>query len=188
MSSCPITSWWIVGEKVEVVTDFLLLSSKITEDSDCSHEIRRQLLIGRKAMTNLGSVLKSRDITLQTNVCIVKAMFLPVTMYSCDSWTIKKAEHQKLMPLNCGTRKDFWELLGQQADQTSHLKGNQPWILVRRTDTEVEAAVFWSPDVNSSLEKSLMLGKTKDRRRRGHQRMRWLDGITDVIHTNFSKL
>ena len=107
MSSSPITSWGIVGEKVEVVTDFLFLGSKITEDSDCSHDIRRQLLTGRKAMTHLGSVLKSRDITLQTHVCIVKAMFFPVTMYSCDSWTVKKAEHQKLMPLNCGTRKDF---------------------------------------------------------------------------------
>ena len=107
MASGPITAWQLEEEKVEVVTDFLFLGSKITEDSDCSHEIRRQLLLGRKAVTNLGSVLRSRDITLQTNVCIVKAMFFPVTTYSCDSWTIKKAEHQKLMPLNCGARKDF---------------------------------------------------------------------------------
>ena len=107
MASGPITAWQIEGENVEVVTDFLFLGSKITVDSDCSHEISRCLLLGRKAVTNLGSVLKSRDITLPTKVCIVKAMFFPVTTYSCDSWTIKKAEHQKLMPLNCGARKDF---------------------------------------------------------------------------------
>ena len=93
MGSGPITSWQIDGEKVETVTDFLFLGSKITADIDCNHEIRRRLLLGRKAMRNLDSVLKSRDIALRTKVCIVKAMVFPVVMYKCESWTIKKAEH-----------------------------------------------------------------------------------------------
>ena len=96
MASGPITSWQIEGEKVEVVTDFLFLGSKITVDSGCSHEIRRQLLLSKKVMTNLDSVLKSRDITLPTNVCIVKAMVFSVVRYSCESWTVKKAEHQRI--------------------------------------------------------------------------------------------
>ena len=96
MASGPFTSWQIDGEKVETVTDFIFLGSKITADGDCSHEIKRHLLLGRKAMTNLDSVLKSRDITLLTNVCIVKAMVFPVVMYGCESWTIKKAEHQRI--------------------------------------------------------------------------------------------
>ena len=92
MASSPITSWQTEGEKVEVVTDFIFLGSKITVDSDCSQEIKRPLLLGRKAMTNLDSILKSRDVTLPTKVCIVKAMVFPVVMYGCDSWTIKKTE------------------------------------------------------------------------------------------------
>ena len=96
VASGPITAWQIEGENVEVVTDFLFWGSKITADSDCSHEIRRQLLLGRKAMTNLDSVMKSRDITLPTKVCIVKAMVFPVVTYGFESWTIKKAEHQRV--------------------------------------------------------------------------------------------
>ena len=96
MVSGPITAWQIEGEKVEVVTDFLFLSSRITADGDCSHKIRRRLLLGRKAMTNLDNVLKSRNITLPTKVCIVNAMIFPVVMYGCDSWTINKAEHQTI--------------------------------------------------------------------------------------------
>ena len=95
MASVPITAWQIKGEKVEVVTDFLFLGSKITADSDCIREIRRQLLLDRKAMTNLDSVVKSRDITLPTKVRIVKALVFPVATYGCESWTIKKAEHQR---------------------------------------------------------------------------------------------
>ena len=91
---------------MEAVIDFIFLGSKITADCDCSHEIRRQFLLGRKAMINLDSVLKSRDITLPTKVCIVKAMVFPVVMYDCESWTVKKAERQKLMPSNCGARED----------------------------------------------------------------------------------
>ena len=95
MASGPITSWEIDGETVETVTDFIFLGSKITADGDCSHEIKRHLLLGRKAMTNLESILKSRDITLPTKVCLVKAMVFPVVMYRCESWTIKKGEHQR---------------------------------------------------------------------------------------------
>ena len=101
-----IASWQIDGEKVETMTDFIFLDSKITVDGDCSHEIKRCLLLGRKAITNLDSILKVRDITLQTKVGIVKVMVFPVVMYGCESWTIKKAEHQKLMLLNCGSRED----------------------------------------------------------------------------------
>ena len=96
MASGPITSWQIEGEKVEIVTDFLFLGSKITADGDCSHKIRRQSLLGKKAMTNLDSVLKSRNITLLTKVCIVKAMVFPVVTYGCESWTVKNAECQKV--------------------------------------------------------------------------------------------
>ena len=96
MASSPITAWQIEGEKVEVMTDFLFLGSKITVDGDCSHEIRRRLLLGRKAMTNLDSVLKSRDITLPTKVHIVKTMVFPVVMYGCETWTVKKTEHQRI--------------------------------------------------------------------------------------------
>ena len=95
IASGPITSQQIVGETMETVTGFLFMGSKITADSNCSHEIKRCLLLGRKVMTNLDSILKSRDITLSTKVCLVKAMFFPVVMYGCESWTIKKAEHQR---------------------------------------------------------------------------------------------
>ena len=96
MASGPITSWQIDGETAETVTDFILGGSKITADGDCSHEIKRHLLLGRKVMTNLDSILKSRDITLSTKVCLVKAMVLPAIMYGCESWTIKKAERQRI--------------------------------------------------------------------------------------------
>ena len=112
MASSPITSWQIDGETMETVTDFIFLGSKITADGDCSHEIKRHLLLGRKAMTNLDSILKSRDTTLPAKVCLVEAMVFPVVLYGCESWTIKKAEHQRidafklwcwrrLFPLDC---------------------------------------------------------------------------------------
>ena len=106
MASDPITSWKIDGEKVETVTDFLFSGSKITVDYDCSHEIKRCLLLARKAMTNLDSILKSRDITLLTKILIVKAMVFLVVMYGCESWTMKKAECRKLMLLNCSDEED----------------------------------------------------------------------------------
>ena len=107
MASGPITSWEIDGETVETVADFILGGSKITADGDCSHEIKRHLLLGRKVLTNLDSILKSRDITLSTKVCLVKAMVFLVVMYGCESWTIKKAEHRRTdVLLNCGVGED----------------------------------------------------------------------------------
>ena len=119
MASGPITSWQIDGETMETVTDFLFLGSKITVDGDCSHEIKRCLLLGRKGLTNMDSLSKSRDITLPTKVHILKAMIFPVVMYGCESWTIKKAEHQRINAFVFGAREDSWESLGQQGDQTS---------------------------------------------------------------------
>ena len=107
MASGPITSWQIDGETMETVADFISLDSKITVDGDCSHEIKRQLLLGRKAMTNLDSILKSRDITLLTKVHIVKSMVFPVVMYGCKSWAIKRLSTEELMFLNCGVGEDF---------------------------------------------------------------------------------
>ena len=122
MASGPITSWQIDGETVETVADFIFLGSKIAADGDYSHEIKRHLLLGRKVMTNLDSMLKSRDITLPTKVLLVKAMVFPVVMCGCESCTIKKAEHQRIdsvMNLNCGVGEDSWESLGLQGDPTS---------------------------------------------------------------------
>ena len=119
MASGPITSREIDGETMETVTAFILLSSKITADGDCSDEIKRRLLLGRKAMTNLGSILKSRDITLPTKVHLVKDTVFPVVTYGCDSWTVKKAECWTIDALNCGVGEDSWESLGLQGDQTS---------------------------------------------------------------------
>ena len=106
MASGSITSWEIDGVTVETVTDFIFGGSKITAVGDCSHEIKRRLLLGRKVMTNLDSILKSRDITLPTKVCLVKAMVFPVVMYGCESWTVRKTEHRKLMLLNCSREED----------------------------------------------------------------------------------
>ena len=112
IASGRITLWQIDGETVETVADFILGGSKITADDDCSQEIKRRLLLGRKVMTNLDSIFKSRDITLSTKVRLVKAIVFPVVMYGCESWTIKKAECQRIMLLNCGVGKDSWESLG----------------------------------------------------------------------------
>ena len=120
MGSSPITSWQIEGEKVEVVTGFIFLGSKITADGDCSHEIQRHLILGKKAMTDLDSIFKNRDITLPTKVCLVKAVVFPVVMCECENRTTKKANCQKeCLCLNCGAGEDSCESLGQQGDPTS---------------------------------------------------------------------
>ena len=125
MAPSPITSWQIDGETMETVRDFIFLCSKITADSDCSHEIERGLLFGIKVMTNLDSILTIRDITLPTKICLVKALVFPVVMYGCESWTVKEAEHQRIdelwtvMLVNCGVGEDSWESLGLQGDQTN---------------------------------------------------------------------
>ena len=123
MASVPITSWQIDGETMETVADFIFLGSKITAGGDCSHEIKRHLLLGRKVMTNLDSTLKSRDITLPTKVCLVKAMIFPVVMYGCESWTKKKAENQKIDAFELWYWRRLSASLGQQGDQLA--KGNQ---------------------------------------------------------------
>ena len=119
MASGPIISWEIDGETVERVSDFIFGGSKITADGDCSHEIKRRLLFGRKVMTNLHSILKSRDIILPTKVRLVRAMVFPVVMYGCESWTVKKLSTKELMLLNCGVGEDSCESLGLQGDPTS---------------------------------------------------------------------
>ena len=146
MASSPITSWQIHGETIEIVTDFIILGSKITADGDCSHEIKRCLLLGRKAMTNLDSVLKSRDITLPTKVHLVKTMVLPVVMYGCESLTIKKAECWRI---NTFEWKIFESSLDCKEIKPVSPKGNQPWIFIGRTDAEAETPILWPPDVKS---------------------------------------
>ena len=144
MASYPITSWQIDGETVETVAESIFLGSKITADGDCSHEIKRCLLLGRKVMTNLDSILKSRDITLPTKVHLVKAMVFPVVMYGCESWTIKKAERQRIdaFELWCWRR-----LLRVPV----HPKGNQSWIFIGRTDTEAETPILWPSNAKNWL-------------------------------------
>ena len=189
MASNPITSRQIEGEKVELVTDFLFLGSKITVNGDCSHEIRL-LLHGRKAMTNLHSVLKTRDITLLTKVRIVKAMVFPVVMYGCESWTIKKAEHQRIDAFKLW----FWRRLlrvpwtARRSNQ-SILREIKPEYSLGRLILKLKLQWFGHLiQTANSLEKFLKLGKMESRRRRGHQRMRWPDGITDAMVLNLGKL
>ena len=183
MASGPITSWQIDGETVETVADFIFLGSKITADGDCSYEIKRRLLLGRKVMTNLDSILKSRDITLPTKVCLVKAMVFPVVMYGCESWTIKKAECQKIdaFELWCWRRLFGVPWTARRSNQ-SILKEIIPGCslegLMLKLKLQYFGHLMWRAD---SFEKTLMLGKNKGRRRRGWQRIRWLDGITDSM-------
>ena len=144
-------SWQIPGGKVKAVTDFILGGSKITVDGDCSHEIKRHLLFGRKAMTNLDSILKSRDITLLAKVCIVKAMVFPVVMHRCESWTIKKTGLKNWCFQTMVLEKTFESPLDSREIKPVNPKGNQPWIFIRRLDAEVEAPLLWSLDVKSQL-------------------------------------
>ena len=152
MASSPITSGWIDGETVETVADFIFGGSKITANDDCSHEIIRCLLLGRKLITNLHSILRSRDITLPTKVCLVKAMVFPGVKYGCESCTIKKAECWRIDVSNRGVGEDSWESLGLQGDlQPVHPKGNQSWIFIGRTDAEAESPILWPPDAKNWL-------------------------------------
>ena len=183
MVSGPITSWQTDGETVETVSDFIFGGSKITADGDCSHEIKRPLLLGRKAMTNLDSILKSRDITLPTNVHLVKAMVFSVVMYGCDSWTIKKAEHWKndAFELWCWRRLLRVPWTSRRSNQTI-LKEISPGCSLEGLMLKLKLQYFGHlMRRTDSLEKTLMLGKMEGRRRRGWQRMRWLDGITDSM-------
>ena len=152
MASGPIISWQIGGETIEIVTEFIFLGSKITADGDCSHEIKRCLLLGRKAMTNLDSILKSRDITLPTKVCLVKVIVFPVVMYGCEIWTIKKAEHWKNWCFwTVVLEKTLESPLDCKVIQPVHSKGNQSWIFIGRADTEAETSILWPPGVKDWL-------------------------------------
>ena len=167
MASGPITSWQIDGE---TVADFIFLGSKITADGNCSHEIKRRLLLGRKVMTNLDSILRSRDITLPTKVRLVKAMVFPVVMCGCESWTIKKAECQRIDAFELVLGKTPESPLDSKEIQSVHPKG---WVFIGETDVEAETPIFghlmWRTD---SFEKTLMLKMIEGRSRRGRQRMR----------------
>ena len=137
------------GKTVGTVADFIFLGSKITTDGDCSHEIKRSLLLGRKVITNLDSILKSRDITLSTKVCLVKAMVFPLVMYGCESWTIKKAESRRIDVFELWLEKTLESPLDFKEIQPVHPKGDQSWVFIERTDAEAEAPILWPPDVKS---------------------------------------
>ena len=190
MASGPITSWQTDGETVETTADFIFLGSKITADGGCSHEIKRHVLLIRKVMTNLDSILKSRDITLPTKVHLVKVIVFPVVMYGCESWTINKAERcridafeqwcwRRLLRVPWTARRSNQSILKEISPGCSleglmlKLKLQYTGHLMRRAD---------------SFEKTLMLGKTEGRRRRGQQRMRWLDGITNSMDMGLGRL
>ena len=189
MASGPITSWEIDGETVETLSDLILGGSQTTADGDCNHEIKRRLLLGRKVMTNLDSILKSRDIPLPTKACLVKAMVFPVVMYGCESWTVKKTECRRIdvFEVWCWRRLLRVPWIARRSNQSilkispgCTLKGMMLKLklqyfghLMRRVD---------------SLEKTLMLGGIGGRRKRGRQRMRWLDGITDLMGLSLSEL
>ena len=144
MASGPITPWEIDGETVETGSDFILGGSKITADGDCSHEIKRRLPLGRKVMTKLDSIFKSRDITLPTKVCLIKTMVFSVVVYGCESWIVKKAERQRIdaFELWC------WRRL-LRVSWTIHSYGDQPWDFFGRTDAKAETPVLWPPHVKS---------------------------------------
>ena len=190
MASGPITSWETDGETVETVSDFILGGSKITEDGNCSHEIKRRLLFGRKVVTNLDSILKSRDITLPTKVRLVKVMVFPVVMYGCEIWTVKKAELQRIdaFELWCWRRLLTVPWTARRSNQ-SILKDISPGCSLEGMMLQLKLQYFGHLMQRvDSLEKTLMLGGTGGRRRRGQQRMRWLDGITDSMDMSLSEL
>ena len=168
----------------------IFLGSKITADGDCSHEIKRRLLLSRKVMTNLDSILKSRGITLPTKVHLVKAMVFPGVMYRCDSWTIKKAEHRSIDAFElwcwrrllrvCWTARRSNQSILKEISPGCSLEG-----LMLRLKLQYFGHLMWRVD---TFEKTLMLGKIEGRRRKGQQRMRWLDGITDSMDMSLGKL
>ena len=184
MASGPITLGQIDGKAVDTVSDFIFLDSKITADGDCSHEIQRRLLLRKKVMTNLDSILKSRDITLSIKVLLVKAMVFPVVMYGCESWTIKKAEHRRIhaFELWCWRRLLRVPWTARKSNQSI-----SPGCCLEGLMLKLKLQCFGHLMVRAdSVEKTLMLGKIEGRRRRGQQRMRWLDGITDSMDMNLN--
>ena len=188
MASGPIILWQIDGETMETVTNFIFLGSKITADGGCSHEIKRRLLLGRKAMINLDSILKSRDIILPTKVCLVKAMVFPVVVYGCESWAIKKAEHRRIdaFELWCWRRllRVPWtarisnQSILKEISPKYSLEGLMLKLKLQYCGHLIQRA--------NSLEKTLMLGEIEGGRKRGRQRMRSLDGITNSMDVDMS--
>ena len=189
MASSPITLWQIDGETMETVTDFIFLGFKTSADGNCNHEIKTRLLLGRKALTNLDSIVKSRDVTLSTKVCLVKTMVFPIVLYGCESWITKKAQHRRidafelwcwrrLLRVSWTARRSNLSILKEISLECSleglmlKLKLQSFGHLIQRVD---------------SLENTLMLGKNEGRGRRGRQRMSWLDGITDSMDMSLSK-
>ena len=172
------------------MADFILGGSKITADGDCSHEIKRRLLLGRKVMTNLDSILKSRDITLLTKLCLVKVIVFPVVMYGYESWTVKKAEHRRIdaFELWCWRRLSRVPWTARRSNQ-SILKEISPGCSLEGLMLKLK--LLYSGHLMrraDSFEKTLVLGKIEGGRRRGRQRMRWLEGITDMMDMSLSKL
>ena len=190
MASGPILSWQIDGETMETVTDLIFWGSKITADGDCSHEIKRRLLLGRKVMTNLDSIFKSRDMTLPAKVHLVKALVFPVVMYGCENWTVKKAEHRRIgaFELWCWRRLLRIPWTTRRSNQ-SILKEISPGCSLEGMMLKLKLQYFGHLMQRvGSLGKTLMLGGIEGRRRSGQQRMRWLDGITDVMDVSLSEL
>ena len=190
MASSPITSWHIDGETVETVSDFIFLGSKITADGDCSHEIKRHFRLGRKVMTNLDSIFKSRDSTLSTKVHLVKAMVFPLVMYGCESWTVKKAEHQRIDDF------ELWCLIRLLRVPWTARRSNQSILKEIRSGCLLEGLMLKLKlqylghlmRRADSLEKALMLGKIEGGRGRGWQRIKWLDDIINSMDISLSKL
>ena len=189
MASGPITSWQIYGETMETVRNFILGGFKITAYGDCNHEIKRCLLLGRKVMTNLDSILKSRDITLPTMVHLVKAVLFPVIMYGCERWTMKKAESQRIDAF------ELWCWRRLLSDLWTARRSNQSILKEISLDYSLEG-LMWKLKLQyfghlmgrtDSLEKTLILGKIEGRRRKGQQRMRRLDDSTDFMDMSLSK-
>ena len=186
----PIPSWEIDGETVETVSNFICLGSKITADGDCCHEIKRCLLLGRKVRTNLDSIFKSRNITLPTKVRLVKAMVFPVVMYGCESWTVKKAERQRIdaFELWCWRRLLRVPWTARRSNQ-SILKGISSLCSLEGLMLKLKLQYFGHLIRRvDSLEKTGMLGGIGGRRRRGRRRMRWLDGITNSMDVSLGAL
>ena len=179
MASGPITSWKIDGETVETVTDFIFWAPKSLQMVTAAMKLKDAYFL-EEVMINLDSILKSRGIMMPKKACVIKALIFPVVMYGCESWTIKKAE--------CQIIDAFWTVVLEKTlvspldckeIQPVHPKGNQSWIFIGRTDAEAETPILWPPDAENWLEKTVMVGKIEAGRRRGRQRMRWLDGITN---------
>ena len=190
MASRPITSWQIDGETVETISDFIFGGSKISADGDCSHEIKRRLLLRRKVMTNLDSIFKSRHITLLTKVHLVKAMVFPVVTCGCESWTVTKAEHWRIDAFEvwCWRRLLRVPWTARRPNQ-SILKEISPGISLKGMMLKLKLQSFGHLMRRvDSLEKTLLLGRIGGRRRRGWRRMRWLDGITDLMDMSLSEL